>query len=232
MSHPTRAGVRYRAIILDLDGTMVDTIGDFVAALNAALRSCALSEVQPDSVRRWIGRGGEHLLRQAMLNAGRDAQDDALFNALRAGFYQHYGVINGQHAAVFDGVAKGLQQWQDQGVRLACVTNKPEAHAKDLLDKKWLASFFDTRVWGGDTLPEKKPHPMALLAACAHMGVAPHETLMVGDSQTDHGAALAANMDVALLSWGYNHDQDVRDLEAAFHGDHFAALVDFTATAT
>ena len=224
----TAQAQRYKAIILDLDGTMVDTIGDFVAALNAALQSCGLSPAQPEQVRKWIGRGGEHLLRQAIANAGLDASSDDLFVRLREGFYTHYGRINGQHAQVFAGVVQALAHWRGAGVQLACVTNKPEGHARELLALKQLAPFFGERVWGGDSLPHKKPHALPLLTACQHMGVAPTQTLMVGDSQTDHGAAGAAGMDVALLSWGYNHDENVRELSAAFHGDDVESLVAYT----
>lgn len=227
MSVLTRAH-RYKAIILDLDGTMVDTIGDFVAALNASLHSCGLSPAKPAQVRKWIGRGGDHLLRQAIANTGRDASHGDLFRRLREGFYHHYGLINGEHAQVFAGVAQALTHWQEAGVQLACVTNKPEGHARELLALKQLAPFFGERVWGGDSLPEKKPHALPLLTACEHMGVAPKQTLMVGDSQTDHGAAVAAGLDVALLSWGYNHDENVRELSAAFHGDDIEALVAYT----
>lgn len=227
MSEATQT-LRYKAIILDLDGTMVDTIGDFVAALNASLASCDMNAAQPAQVRQWIGRGGEHLLRQAIANAGLDANNGDLFGRLRDGFYKHYGLINGQQAQVFAGVAEGLASWQRAGVHLACVTNKPEGHARELLSIKGLDTFFSERVWGGDSLTQKKPSGLPLITACTHMGVSPAHTLMVGDSQTDHGAAVSANMDVALLSWGYNHDQDVRSLPAAFHGDNFEALLRFT----
>ena len=219
---------RYKAIILDLDGTMVDTIGDFVAALNASLHSCGLGPAQPAQVRKWIGRGGEHLLRQAIANAGLDANDVDLFGRLREGFYTHYGRINGQHAQVFAGMVQALTHWADAGVQLACVTNKPAGHARELLALKDLAPFFGEWVWGGDSLPEKKPHALPLLTACEHMGVVPTQALMVGDSQTDHGAAVAAGMDVALLSWGYNHDENVRELSAVFHGDDIESLVAYT----
>lgn len=219
---------RYAAIILDLDGTMVDTIGDFVAALNASLNGCGLASAPPASIRKWIGAAASTLLREAAAHANQDSRDEVLLQRLRDGFYTHYGVINGQHAQVFDGVEHGLRSWRDAGVALACVTNKPEGHARDLLANKGLDGFFADRVWGGDSLVEKKPSALPLLTACAHMGVLPAQSLMVGDSQTDHGAAVAADMDVALLAWGYNNDQDIVELPAVFHGDNFHSLLAFT----
>ena len=218
------ASPRYQAVLLDLDGTMVDTIGDFVVAMNNTLQAVGSDAVPADVVRSWVGRGGPHLINEARLYAGLPESDLA---SLRAGFYHHYGVINGQHSATFPGVDAGLALWRDRGVRLACVTNKPEAHARQLLALKGLDGYFGDFVWGGDTLAERKPHALPLQTACTALGVPVTRSLMVGDSHTDAHAALAAGMDAALLSWGYNHGLPIHGLPAVLHADDFETLVQF-----
>lgn len=218
------ATVRYQAVLLDLDGTMVDTIGDFVVAMNNTLQAVGCDGVPGEIVRTWVGRGGPHLINEARLHAGLPESD---LEVLRAGFYAHYGAINGQHSETFPGVDAGLAYWQDRGVRLACVTNKPEAHARALLKLKGLDAYFGDFVWGGDSLAERKPHALPLQTACAALGVPAAHSLMVGDSHTDAHAALAAGMDAALLSWGYNHGAPIHDLPAVLHADDFETLVSF-----
>jgi phosphoglycolate phosphatase len=96
---------------------------------------------------------------------------------------------------------------------LVCVTNKPAAFARDLLQEKGLASFFPL-VIGGDTVARKKPDPMPLLHACERLGTVPGRTLMVGDSSNDAQAARAAGCPVLLVSYGYNHGEPVGQVDA------------------
>lgn len=227
MPNASVPGGRYSAILLDLDGTMVDTIGDFVQAMNRTFEELGQPTVAADLVATWVGRGGPHLINEARLHAGLAADQG---DVMREGFFRHYGLINGQYSATFPGVEAGLTRWQAAGVGLACVTNKPEAHARELLALKGLDRFFGDRVWGGDTLAERKPHALPLLTACAALGVPASKALMVGDSHTDAHAAQAAGMDAALLSWGYNHGKPIEALPAVLHADAFETLVDFWAS--
>ena len=191
------------AAIVDLDGTMVDTVGDFEVALRLALADLGWPPVGRAFIARTVGKGSEHLLASTLAEVGAPAD---LYAAAWARYQHHYLLINGQHSDVFPGVIEGLQAMSAAGLRLACLTNKPGAFARPLLAQKGLDGYFD-HVFGGDAFAHKKPHPLPLLKACEALGSAPSRTLMVGDSSNDAQAARAAGCPVALMSYGYNHGE-------------------------
>lgn len=199
-----------QAAIVDLDGTLVDTLDDFVAALGAMLADFGLPTVDRAFVARTVGKGSEHLLRQTLAEVGADA---GLFDMAMARYQQHYRAINGRHARVYPGAAQGLARLTAQGLSLACVTNKPTAFARELLQAKGLAAHF-RHVFGGDAFTRRKPDPLPLLETCAALGSAPRRTLMIGDSRNDAQAARAAGCPVVLVSYGYNHGEPVREVDA------------------
>jgi phosphoglycolate phosphatase len=205
----------FDAALIDLDGTMVDTLGDFVAALALTLDELGLGVVERDFVERTIGKGSEHLLRTTLAEVGADpGHYEAAWNA----YQRHYLAVNGRHAQVFPGVAEGLQSLRDAGLRLACLTNKPTAFALALLEAKGLAGFFE-RVHGGDAFERKKPHPMPLLETCKALGTVPARTLMVGDSRNDAEAGHAAGCPVVLVTYGYNHGEPIGQVPARLYLD-------------
>lgn len=201
----------FDAAILDLDGTMVDTLGDFDAAVNAMLAELALPAMPRDAVARGVGWGSEHLIRTALRHGGADA---ARYDAAWGSYQRHYRAINGRHARVFPGVREALARFAGAGIALGCVTNKPHAFSVALLEAMGLAPHFAV-VLGGDSLPKKKPDPMPLLAACERLGAMPARTLMIGDSQVDAQAGAAAGCAVALVRYGFHHGQDLGALGAA-----------------
>jgi phosphoglycolate phosphatase len=221
---------RFDAVILDLDGTMVDTVGDFVAALQAMLGQlpapCPQYHVQPAVVELLVGKGSENLIRQilARATAGCDAQlAQALYEPAWAAYQEQYRAINGLHARVYPGVAEGLERFRTMGWSMACVTNKPTEFATELLRRKNLLGYFRC-VLGGDALPRKKPDPLPLLHACEVMGSSTQRTLMAGDSSNDAQAARAAGCAVLLVTYGYNHGEPVRAVGADAYTDSLADL--------
>lgn len=208
------------AVLLDLDGTLVDTLGDFAEALGRLLDELQLPGIAPERIALLVGKGSEHLLRSVLAHslaeAGRDASAqaiEALYEHTWQRYQHHYLEINGRHASVYPGVLQGLTALQAAGLPLAVVTNKPMSFALPLLQAKGLDGFFD-RVFGGDSFARKKPDPLPLIKACEALGTAPARTLMVGDSSNDAAAARAAGCPVALVSYGYNHGQPVRAVDA------------------
>ena len=196
----------FDAAIVDLDGTMVDTAGDFVVALNLVLAELALPAIDHAFVSRTIGKGSEYLIRQTLAHAGGDAD---LYDQAWARYQHHYGEINGQQSAPFPGVLEGLQKLRAAGLKLGCVTNKPTVYARQLLALKGLDGFF-AQVFGGDAFERKKPDPLPLVKTCEALGSAPAQTLMVGDSSNDvHAARAAGCAKVVLVSYGYNHGEPV-----------------------
>ena len=216
-----------KAAIIDLDGTMVDTLGDFEVALNRALADLDLPPATRALVEHSVGKGSEYLIRtvlahqlaltvtqgQGPLCQGRSV--DNLYQPAWLRYQHHYLAINGQFATVYPGVVEGLQMLQEQGLKLACLTNKPLSFAKPLLQTKGLDHFFSL-VFGGDSFERKKPDPLPLLKTCEALGTAPAQTLMVGDSSNDAHAGRAAGCSVALVRYGYNHGQpiDAEDADA------------------
>jgi phosphoglycolate phosphatase len=206
---------RIQAAIVDLDGTMVDTLGDFVVALNRSLDDLGLPRIERGFVERTVGKGSEHLLRSTLAHVGAAS---SLYEAAWARYQAHYLAINGAHASVFAGVAEGLSLLKARGLRLACLTNKPTAFAGPLLVRKGLAGYFE-QVFGGDAFERRKPDPLPLLRTCEALGTAPSRTLMIGDSSNDAQAAHAAGCPVVLLTYGYNHGEDIRTVPARAHLD-------------
>jgi phosphoglycolate phosphatase len=194
-----------QAAIVDLDGTMVDTVGDFEVALARMLADLGQPTVGRAFISRTVGKGSEHLIQRTLAEVGAPAD---LYDRAWERYQHHYLQVNGQHSAVFDGVIDGLRALQACGLRLACLTNKPTAFARPLLQAKGLSPFF-LHAFGGDAFARKKPDPLPLLETCKALGVAPGATLMIGDSSNDAAAARAAGCPVVLVSYGYNHGEPV-----------------------
>lgn len=216
---------RFDAAIVDLDGTMVDTLGDFVAALNLMLSELlpgrpSTVRLEAATVERMVGKGSEHLVRstlkyvqERMGSAPQAINLIANYDSAYAAYQRHYTGINGRYSAVYPGVVEGLHAMQQAGLQLACLTNKPLAFALELLKLKSLDGFF-TQVFGGDSFQRKKPDPLPLLKTCEYLGSSPARTLMIGDSSNDARAARAAGCPVVLVTYGYNHGEPVRGVDA------------------
>jgi phosphoglycolate phosphatase len=210
----------FRAAIVDLDGTLVDTLGDFDAALNASLSQMKLPPVARGFIEHAVGKGSEHLIRQVLAEVGGAPER---FDEAWLCYQAHYLRINGQHSQVYPGAVAGLEALRARGLKLACLTNKPGEFARPLLAAKGLMGYFD-HVFGGDAFARKKPDPLPLLKTCEALGTAPANTLMLGDSSNDAAAARAAGCPVVLVSYGYNHGQDVRQVDANAVVDSLADL--------
>jgi len=191
-----------QAILVDLDGTMIDSAPDIAAAVNRMLAQLDAPPLPIDTVRGFIGWGVAHLVRQVMAHApGVRPADEATALAL---FERHYLDCNGHHSTIYPGVLQGLATLRGLGYALACVTNKPRPYAEPLLDALGLSPCFDTVACGEPALP-LKPHPALLLAACRRLGAPPAQCVMVGDSGVDASAAGRAGMPVYLVRYGYHN---------------------------
>lgn len=230
LRHPEALAQRVDAVMSDLDGTLVDTLGDFCAAVNRTLADLRLPAMAPVEIALRVGKGSEHLLHSvlnwacARAPAGQAGADpNALYAEAWTRYQRHYEAINGQHATVYPGVAQGLQALRRSGLRLVCLTNKPRAHALVLLRGKGLDGCFEA-VFGGDSFARKKPDPLPLLKACEWLETAPARTLMLGDSSNDAQAARAAGCPVVLVTYGYNHGRPVREVPADGYVDRLTQL--------
>lgn len=220
----------FDAAIVDLDGTLVDTLGDFVEALQRMLGDLPTPyrdfAVDRALVERLVGKGSENLIKSllALVECAPAATNSgAIFYTAWTSYQRHYPDVNGRYSGVYPGALQGLAQCQAAGLRLACVTNKPTAFAQALLADKGLDGFFLHTI-GGDAVARKKPDPMPLLHACSLLGSTPARTLMVGDSSNDAQAARAAGCPVLLVSYGYNHGEPITAVDADAFVDRLADL--------
>ena len=203
---------RPRAVLVDLDGTLLDTAADLAAAVNAMRAELGLAPLPEATVASYVGKGAEVLVHRA-LGGGLDARvDDAMLARGLDAFLRHYEHTNGQRAREYPGAREGLAAMRASGLALACVTNKPQAFADALLRRTDLHGAFSL-VLGGDALPRRKPDPLPMLHAARALGAAPRETVAIGDSVNDALAARAAGMTVFAVPYGYNEGRDVSTLD-------------------
>jgi len=202
-----------RAVIIDLDGTMLDTVPDFHVAINRMRAELGLAAISAQQVADLVGKGSENLIRGVLAIDFDAAGVEQRFEAAMAAYQRHYLAINGDHATVYEGVREGLAALQAMDLRMACVTNKPIAFARPLLEKAGLAPYFEI-VYGGECLPRKKPDPMPMLQVCADFDLAPGEVVAIGDSSNDAEAARAAGCWVLAVPYGYNHGRSIHEADS------------------
>lgn len=202
-----------RAVIVDLDGTMLDTVPDFYVAINGMRAELGLAPISSEDIALRIGKGSEVLIRTVLAMDYDDAGVEQHFQRAFDSYKQHYLDINGQHALFYPGVVDGLKALLEQGLRVACVTNKPIAFTTPLLAQKDLARYFEL-VYGGDSLARKKPDPLPMLQVCQDFDIAPHQVVAIGDSSNDARAARAAGCFVLTVPYGYNHGESIHDTDS------------------
>ena len=196
-----------RAVIFDLDGTLVDSAGEIAAALDAALFELGLPSIAKEKVETLIGRGVRVLVERALEHLGARPDID---EAVRR-FESHYAKNVGRHAELFAGVLPGLQRLHGAGFPLSVVTNKPRYFTERLLERLAIDRFFSATVAGDDGI-RRKPHGDMLLEACRRMGSEPAASLMLGDSDNDIVAARAAGCPVWCVPYGYNEGRPPQTL--------------------
>jgi phosphoglycolate phosphatase len=211
--------VRLKAILFDLDGTLVDSAADLRDALNALLAEEGLAPLDLQAVKDMVGDGVARLVERGL--TARGAGLDRL-PARVARFMELYEPNAARLTRPYPQVAETLESIRKRGLRLAVVTNKPHAATMRILEALDLAGFFDAVV-GGDTLSRRKPDPAPLLHAMRALDAAPAATLMVGDNHHDVAAARAAGIPVAVVAYGYG-GRPAAELGADRVLDSFAAL--------
>lgn len=197
-------------ILIDVDGTLVDSVPDLAYCVDEMMQQLGMPIHGEAKVREWVGNGVERLTRRALIGQLDGEPDDALFQKAYPIFLELYAENTSKRSCLYPGVEEGLAYMQAAGYKLGCVTNKAEQFTHPLLKALGVFDRFSI-VISGDTLPEKKPHPMPLLHAAEFFGVEPGRALMLGDSVSDVKAARAAGFQIVCMSYGYNHGVDIRD---------------------
>ncbi|HEV2612344.1 MAG TPA: phosphoglycolate phosphatase [Noviherbaspirillum sp.] len=202
-----------RAAIIDLDGTMLHTAPDFHVAVNRMRVDLRLPPLNIVTITDFVGKGTENLIRRVLGVDFDPAGVEEHFPQALDAYLRHYHEINGDYSTKYPDVEAGLAALKAKGLRLACVTNKPIAFAVPLLEKTALRHFFDV-VYGGDSLPRKKPDPYPFQQVCRDFDLQPHQTVAIGDSSNDAQAARAAGCRVLAVPYGYNHGQSIHEVDS------------------
>ncbi|ENW91276.1 MULTISPECIES: phosphoglycolate phosphatase [Acinetobacter] len=210
-------------VLFDLDGTLVDSAADLYRAMNLSLEKLGFATVTEAQVRVWVGKGAAKLCEAVLehLFGQVDAQQQEQLLSTFVDVYAQELCVN---TRVYEGVLPFLDYCQTHNITMACVTNKPEHLAKGILDILQLSPYFKI-VIGGDSLSERKPHPLPLLHCVELEGTSTAETLMIGDSSNDVEAARRAGIDCIVVSYGYNHGESIYDCQPQQVVDHLAELV-------
>lgn len=218
-------GQPLRAVLFDLDGTLLDTAGDISLALRRAMAEHGWPAVPEADVRRMIGRGAPTLVTRAATSQGRTLEP-ALHAAVLDRFFHHYGALQTDDevaAEPYPGARDAVHRVHAAGLKVAVVTNKQQVFAVGLLRRMGFIEAVDLVV-GGDTCERRKPDPQPIQHACQVLGVSLAETLMVGDSVNDVSAARAAGVPVVCVPYGYNEGNDPRTLDCDALVDTLAEL--------
>ena len=214
-----------KAVLLDLDGTLLDTVGDIATAANMMRASFGFAPLDPAVIKTYVGKGIANLVAKTLKDAVGEVGPTALKVAV-ANFERQYEKCFGDTSIPFPGVVDGLEALRDKGFRLGCVTNKAEKFTRPLLEKTGLGRYFAI-ILSGDSLPEKKPHPLPLQHAAKFFECSTAELLLIGDSVNDAEAARAAGCPVFIVPYGYNEGQELRGLDCDVFIDDIPAALKF-----
>lgn len=225
--HTAMPSIAVKAIAIDLDGTLLDTAPGLAEAANRMLAELQLPQMEEAQVKTYIGNGLLRLIKRVLT---RDMQAEPAAELLAQAlplYERHYAAVANANSHLYAGVIDGLELFRRSGFRLACITNKAEKFTLPLLQSSGILDYFEL-VLSGDSLPQKKPHPMPLLHTCRQFAIAPHELLLIGDSINDAQAARAAGSYVFCVTYGYNRGQPVSEIGADAVVEHLpqaAALI-------
>lgn len=210
-------------VLIDLDGTLVDSVPDLAWCTNRMLEELGQPPCGESQVRNWVGNGVEKLLKRALTGDMHGEPDEARYEQALLLFMDLYRNNSCRRSELYPGVIKGLDWLQSENIHLGCVTNKPEAFTLPMLQTLQIRDYFEI-VISGDTLPQKKPDPAPLLHGAAYFSVSADKALMIGDSESDVKAARGAGFRIVCMSYGYNHGTDIRSAEPDAVIDSFAEL--------
>lgn len=197
-------------VLIDVDGTLVDSVPDLAWCVDAMMRELGLPERGEARVRHWVGNGVERLVKRALINELDGEPDEAQYNKALPIFQDLYSENTSKRSCLYEGVSEALDFLKTTGVRIGCVTNKASQFTLPILKDLGIADYFEIVICG-DMVERKKPDPMSLIQAAEQLETAPEASLMLGDSMSDVKAARAANFGIICMSYGYNHGEDIRD---------------------
>ena len=198
----------FKAILFDLDGTLVDSLPDIIASVRLTEKELNLAGCSDSDICHWIGNGAKVLIRRVLTGDMDSIPSDAAMDEAFAVFMRHYAVQGIKLTRLYPGAEDVLKKLRQQPIRIGLVTNKPKVITVELIKKLNIEHYFDVVLGGGD-VANPKPHGEMLVTAAEQLGVAVKDCLMVGDSSNDVQAARNADMPVVAVRGGYNHGEPI-----------------------
>jgi len=201
-----------KVVMIDLDGTLLDTAEDLALAANSMLRELKKPERSVETIKSYIGKGIQRLVKRSLTGDLDGEPEPELLEQAMAIYKKSYAENVHVYTKPFPGVTEGVERLRQAGVHLACITNKSESFTVPLLKSTGFYDCFEI-ILSGDSLPKRKPDPMPLTHICEHFKVLPSEAVLFGDSLNDAAAARAAGCHVFCVPYGYNEGRDVHELD-------------------
>ena len=216
---------RPEMVLIDVDGTLVDSVPDLAFCVDAMMNRLGMPERGEKRVRHWVGNGVERLVKRALVNQLDGEPDEALYARALPVFEALYRDNTSKRSCLYPGVQEALDFLQTTGVRIGCVTNKASQFTLPLLKDLGVDGYFEIVICG-DMVERKKPDPQPLLMAAEQLETGPQASMMIGDSMSDVNAARAAGFQIVCMSYGYNHGEDIRDYDPDAVVDSMAEISD------
>ena len=215
-----------KAIIFDLDGTLIDSVPDLAVAVNYMLKTLGRDTFSEDTIRQWVGNGAKILVDRALsANSEIDESIEPQFRQkaldIFLDFYEHNLAI---HTIAYPNVITTLRELKQKGYILTIVTNKPYKFVEPILRGLGIYELFEFYL-GGDSLQEKKPHSAPLLYVCNRLNLSIDDCVMVGDSKNDILSANGCGMDSIGVTYGYNYGEDISVYNPTVVIDDFADII-------
>lgn len=215
-----------KAILFDLDGTLIDSVPDLAVAVNEMLKALERETFSEDTIRYWVGNGAQMLVKRALSGKAEidEALDPTLFEKALEIFLTLYAKNLCKDTKPYPNVPSTLQALNSAGYRLVIVTNKPYDFVAPILEGLEVDSLFE--FWlGGDSLDKKKPDPLPLLHACERLDLNVDQCVMVGDSKNDLLAANALGMESIGVSYGYNYGEEISVYDPSLVVEDFSEIL-------
>ena len=199
-----------RAFFFDLDGTLIDSSKDLAVSVNYMLKEIGRERFEEAKIQEWVGNGAQVLTKRALsgsIDIDKNLDERLVKKALQI-MLDYYSKHLTVYTNTYPNVKETLQILKSRGYKLVIITNKPYNFISPILKSLQMEMFFEFCL-GGDSLKEKKPHPMPLHFACDKLNIANHDAVMVGDSKNDIIAARSVGIDVVAVTYGYNHGESL-----------------------
>ena len=203
------ADMKYRLVIFDLDGTLLDTIGDLCSSTNHALQEYGLPERTLAEVQSFVGNGMRRLIERSVPEGTDPGVVDLVFQE----FHRYYKLHSSDHTKVYDGVMELLEELKQKGYHLAVVSSKADYAVQELC-RHYFGDLFEICIGDQEGI-RRKPDPEPVLRAIGYFGLQPEETVYVGDSEVDILTAANTGVDCISVEWGFRTRQQLLDAGAS-----------------